>query len=310
VAGAAKIGGQYTAQVSSSNRRQRALARQKFQRQQQRRADTAARRRTRQRIIGIAVVVTLTVGAVTWVVIGRSSTDTVAEPAASASAAPSSSASAPASPSPSEASPSPEASPAASSSGASIEAATVSCAAPGAARPDNLSYASAPPVTPNAGATLTLDTNCGSIVIQTLPAEAPATVASELFLAKEGFYDLTSCHRLTTAGIYVLQCGDPKGNGTGGPGYSVPDENLPAEGSDNYPAGTVAMANAGPGTAGSQFFIVYQNTTLPAGYTIWGKVVQGLDIVQGIAAAGVQGGGSDGPPAQPVFITQAIVTPR
>lgn len=171
-----------------------------------------------------------------------------------------------------------------------------------------MSFAAAPAVADLTSATITLETNCGSIAIETLPAQAPATVASEVFLANEGFYDLTSCHRLTTAGIYVLQCGDPKGDGTGGPGYSVPDENLPAEGTNNYPAGTVAMANAGPGTAGSQFFIVYQDTTLPSGYTIWGKVVQGLDIVTGIAAAGVEGGGTDGPPAQPVFITKAIVT--
>jgi len=171
-----------------------------------------------------------------------------------------------------------------------------------------MSYAQAPATAGLTSATITLETNCGSIAIETLPAEAPATVASEVFLAKEGFYDLTACHRLTTEGIYVLQCGDPRGDGTGGPGYSVPDENLPAEGTSNYPAGTVAMANAGPGTAGSQFFIVYQDTTLPSGYTIWGKVVDGLEIVTGVAAAGVEGGGTDGPPAQPVFITKAIVT--
>jgi peptidyl-prolyl cis-trans isomerase B (cyclophilin B) len=163
-------------------------------------------------------------------------------------------------------------------------------------------------VKPDTAYTMTLATNCGDIVIETLPAEAPATVASMAFLTEEGYFDLTACHRLTTEGIFVLQCGDPAGNGTGGPGYSIPDENLPAEGEANYPAGTVAMANAGPGTGGSQFFIVYADTTLPSGYTIWGKVTKGLDIVEGIAAAGVEGGGTDGPPAQPVVIEKATLT--
>ncbi len=104
---------------------------------------------------------------------------------------------------------------------------------------------------------------------------APATVASAAFLADTGFYNSTACHRLTTAGIFVVQCGDPAGDGTGGPGYQIPDENLPPEGEANYPAGTVAMANAGPGTSGSQFFLVYEDTTLPAGYTIWGQVTDG-----------------------------------
>ena len=298
---------QYTPRVSSSNKRQRALARQKYERQQIRRADSAARRRTRQRITGIAVVLVLVAGAIAWVVIGRTSQT---EEVAQASASPSPAISAPSETAPASAAPASDApaSSAAPSGDPSGSTPVISCSEPGTPRPDNLTYAQAPPAGDITSATITFDTNCGSIVIETLPEQAPLTVASEAFLASEGFYDQTSCHRLTTAGIFVLQCGDPKGNGTGGPGYSVPDENLPAEGQGNYPAGTVAMANAGPGTAGSQFFIVYQDTTLPAGYTIWGKVVQGLDIVQGIAAAGVEGGAQDGPPAQPVFINKAIVT--
>lgn len=290
--------------VSSSNRRERALARGKYERQQQRRAQSAARRKARQRITGIAVVVVLVAGAVAWVAFSRGSQpQETAQPAASASPA----AASPAPSSVPSSSAVPAATPSSAAGGSTTPATVVSCSPPGTPRPDNLTYASAPD-SATAAASITLQTNCGDIVIETLPGQAPLTVASEAFLAQEGFYDQTSCHRLTTAGIYVLQCGDPKGNGTGGPGYTVPDENLPAEGEGNYPAGTVAMANAGPGTSGSQFFIVYQDTTLPAGYSIWGKVVQGLDVVQGVAAAGVQGGGSDGPPAQPVFITKAIVT--
>lgn len=108
----------------------------------------------------------------------------------------------------------------------------------------------------------------------------------------------------------MLQCGDPSGSGTGGPGYQVPDENLPKEGGVTYPAGTVAMANAGPGTSGSQFFIVYQDTTLPSSYTIWGEVTEGLDVVQAVAAAGVAGGSGDGPPAQPIGIVKAVPDPK
>jgi peptidyl-prolyl cis-trans isomerase B (cyclophilin B) len=162
------------------------------------------------------------------------------------------------------------------------------------------------PPTEGSAKSITFATNCGDIVVALDPA-APATVASEIFLAEQGFYDNTVCHRLTTDGIFVLQCGDPAGDGTGGPGYTVPDENLPAAGEANYPAGTVAMANAGPGTAGSQFFIVYQDTTLPGDYTIWGTVTSGLDIVQEIASVGVEDGSADGTPRQPVFIESATV---
>ena len=111
---------------------------------------------------------------------------------------------------------------------------------------------------------------------------------------------------MVTEGIKVLQCGDPTATGTGGPGFTIPDENLPAEGGVNYPAGTVAMANAGPGTSGSQFFLVYEDTTLPPNYTIWGEVSSGLDVVAKIAEAGVAGGGTDGTPAAPIGIETAV----
>ena len=104
----------------------------------------------------------------------------------------------------------------------------------------------------------------------------------------------------------MLQCGSPTNDGTGGPGYTLPDENLPAAAGVNYPAGTVAMANAGAETNGSQFFIVYEDTTLPAELHDLGQVVSGLDVVQNVAAAGVAGAvRADGPPAQPIVITKA-----
>jgi len=121
-------------------------------------------------------------------------------------------------------------------------------------------------------------------------------------LAKGKYFDGSLCHRLTTSGIFVLQCGDPTATGSGGPGFQYPDENLPANALNNYPAGTVAMANSGPGTNGSQFFLVYADTTLGPDYTIWGKITKGLDIVQAIAKAGVVGGGGDGTPAQTIAL--------
>jgi len=135
-------------------------------------------------------------------------------------------------------------------------------------------------------------------------AKAPQAVANMVALTEQGFFDGTPCHRLTTQGLYVLQCGDPTGTGTGGPGYTFgPLENVPADGV--YPAGTIAMARAqSPDSMGSQFFIVYQDTTLPGGYTVMGKVTSGLDsLVAKVASAGVQGGGGDGSPAVPVAIT-------
>jgi len=167
---------------------------------------------------------------------------------------------------------------------------------------------------PNAGitesnkATISFTTNQGEIVIETTPSLAPLTVNAIAALAQMNYFDKTICHRLTTEGIYVLQCGDPTGTGTGGPGFNIPDENLPEAVENNYPAGTVAMANAGPGTSGSQFFLVYQDTTLGPDYTIWGSITSGLDILQTIASAGVVDGGTDGAPISGVTIESTKVT--
>ena len=167
---------------------------------------------------------------------------------------------------------------------------------------------------PNAGitesnkASITFNTNQGEIVIETTPALAPLTVNAMAALAQKNYFDNTICHRLTTEGIFVLQCGDPTGTGNGGPGFNIPDENLPQPTENNYPAGTVAMANAGPGTSGSQFFLVYQDTTLGPDYTIWGSITSGLDILQTIASAGVVDGGADGAPLTGVTIESTKVT--
>jgi peptidyl-prolyl cis-trans isomerase B (cyclophilin B) len=153
--------------------------------------------------------------------------------------------------------------------------------------------------------TLVLDTNCGNIEIAADAAKAPATVTTIGFLANAKYYDASVCHRLTTEGIFVLQCGDPSATGAGGPGFTFKDENLPSASGVNYPKGTIAMANSGANKNGSQFFIVYQDTTLPPNYTIWGEVIKGLDIVEQIAANGTANGQSDGSPKYPVEIRSA-----
>ncbi|MGV8968044.1 MAG: peptidylprolyl isomerase [Cellulomonas sp.] len=152
----------------------------------------------------------------------------------------------------------------------------------------------------------TITTNVGDIGVELDGAAAPQAVASFVSLASQGFFDNTPCHRLAT-GIKVLQCGDPTGQGDGGPGYNFgPIENAPVD--NVYPAGTIAMARvANDGTSmGSQFFLVYEDTTIPAdsagGYTVFGHVTSGLDVVKAVADAGVQGGGTDGPPTTSVTI--------
>jgi peptidyl-prolyl cis-trans isomerase B (cyclophilin B) len=144
---------------------------------------------------------------------------------------------------------------------------------------------------------MTIVTNLGTITADIDTAEAPCTAGSFTHLAQEGYFDGQQCHRLVIDGIWVLQCGDPDARaaieagtpemaGQGSPGYSYGEENLPVQAAANYPVGTIAMANAGPGTTGSQFFIVYKDTQLPADYTILGQVTAGLDIVEQVAAAG------------------------
>ncbi|MFH8982667.1 peptidylprolyl isomerase [Streptomyces varsoviensis] len=157
-----------------------------------------------------------------------------------------------------------------------------------------------------------LDTTCGGIGIKLDAKNAPHTVNSFKFLADKGFFDHTKCHRLTTSNIYVLQCGDPKGTGSGGPGYTLPDENLksPSLKGDVYPAGTVAMANTGqPHTGGSQFFLVYQDSKLPPQYTPFGTIdAEGMKVLKKIAAAGESSGQGDGAPNATVVIDKATVT--
>ena len=155
--------------------------------------------------------------------------------------------------------------------------------------------------------TFTFTTNCGDVVVEADGKSAPITVTALSALAAGGFFDKTLCHRLTTENIFVLQCGDPTATGLGGPNFTYRDENLPTAAENNYPAGVVAMANSGQNTNGSQFFIVYEDTSLPPSYTIWGKVTKGLEIVQMVAKSGVLDGKKDGSPKQKIGIEKVKV---
>jgi peptidyl-prolyl cis-trans isomerase B (cyclophilin B) len=251
--------------VVSQEQRRRQLAREKFLRQQQRRTDARRKARMRNSVIASVLGVVL-VGSLALYTTGVLKND---DKKANAGAQVSPSASAP-------------------------SKAPDPCEKPAAGTAKSLTWKKEPAMTIDTSAkyTMKLATTCGDIGIALKTAAAPHTVNSFNFLAGQGFFDHTKCHRLTTEGIYVLQCGDPKGTGMGGPGYTIPDENLKDTSlkGNVYPAGTVAMANTGQKhTGGSQFFLVYQNSQLPPSYTPFGTVdAAGMKVLKKIAAAGAQ----------------------
>jgi peptidyl-prolyl cis-trans isomerase B (cyclophilin B) len=178
----------------------------------------------------------------------------------------------------------------------------------------------------NGYADMVMNTSQGQITIRLDVTHAPCSAASFAFLAGKKYFDGSKCHRITTAGIYVLQCGDPSGTGTGGPSYTYAAENLPTDQQPNYPLGVVAMANPGnKDLNGSQFFIVYKDTpmsvdesgnpvsNLTSDYTVIGTVVGGMDVVQKVAAGGVipsdPQNPNDGAPKLPVKISTMTVGP-
>jgi peptidyl-prolyl cis-trans isomerase B (cyclophilin B) len=152
----------------------------------------------------------------------------------------------------------------------------------------------------------TVDTSCGTFVIQLDPKRAPKTGGSFVSLAQQGFYDNLTFHRIAPG--FVIQGGDPAGNGSGGPGYKIREK---PPGNLVYSQGIVAMAKAGnepAGTSGSQFFVVTgNNANLPPDYALLGRVTQGLDVthrIEGLAST------SDGPPKQPIVIKKITVTEK
>lgn len=186
-----------------------------------------------------------------------------------------------------------------------------------AAKPVKLPSSDPDPAAPTS---MVISTNRGDIEVTFEPGQAPCTVNSFISLASQGYFDGTPCHRLSTQGYYVLQCGDPLGTGQGGPGYSFADELVtndprlqPCGSTDGqayctYPTGTVAMANRGPGTNGSQFFLVYGSSRFPPDFTVFGHLdAAGLKVVKDIAARGIGTpngiGPGDGSPKEPVTVT-------
>jgi peptidyl-prolyl cis-trans isomerase B (cyclophilin B) len=277
----------------TGNKRERELARAKYERQQARRAEEAARRRRRYQVVTAVLVSVAVVGAFIGLqhVLGGSSATPAAASTPSATTSPTDTATASAT---TQAVPIP------------TDGSNATCAYPagGTASKTVSSPPTSAPTRPVTG-TATIALNGKPVTVQLLRSKAPCTVNSFVHLAKAKFFDSTTCHRLTTGDLSVLQCGDPSGSGSGGPGYTFADENLAGA---KYPAGTLAMANSGANTNGSQFFLVYKDSsTLPPSYTPFGKVVGGMAVLDAIGAAGVKGGGSDGAPANPVTITSVSI---
>lgn len=287
----------------SPSSREREYAKRRYQDWQRKQVARAqARRRRRNGLVALSAVLSVVavVGVVVFVT-RRSDGTSSATPAASPSS------------SVSTGTPASSGSPTASGT-----AADNPCPAPTVKPPAKpKSWSAPPPAADAAGKTwkVALQTTCGAVLLSLDGAKAPQGVASTLFLSKNGFYDNTPCHRLVTSGIFVLQCGDPTGTGTGGPGYSYgPVENAPAN--NIYPAGTVAMARRGGDgkSMGSQFFLVYKDSPIPAdsagGYTVLGTIVGGLDVVEKVAAGGIASK-ADGstPPVRAISIVSATVSP-
>ncbi|WP_327157920.1 peptidylprolyl isomerase [Streptomyces tubercidicus] len=247
----------------SRDQRRRQLAREKYERQQQRRSTAQRKARRRNVVLASALAVALAAGVTAYASTGLTGDDQGSDRAAA--------------PSPSKA-PDP-------------------CNRPAEGAPSTKTWKKEPAMSLDTSASYAakLATTCGTIELKLDAGKAPHTVNSFAFLAGQGYFDHSKCHRLVDEGLHVLQCGDPKGTGQGTPGYTIPDENLkdPRLKGGVYPAGTVAMANRYDGrsektrnTGGSQFFLVYQDSKLPPNYTPFGTVTGGMDVLKKIAKAG------------------------
>jgi peptidyl-prolyl cis-trans isomerase B (cyclophilin B) len=287
-----------------TNEQRRATAKRKLERQLERRAQQARRRRTATIAALSVLVIAVVVALVGYFVFGfgKNSGGKTASSATSTT----------------------------STTGASVAPAASGVLPPfnpPAGLGDNCQYPASPqpaakkvnpprtgkvPTTP-AQVSASMVTDQGPVGLMLDQAKSPCTVNSFASLAEQGYFDNTPCHRLTTsATLGVLQCGDPTGQGNGGPGYQFANEyptNQYPPGDPAlqqpvvYPRGTLAMANAGADTNGSQFFLVYKDSQLPPNYTVFGTIQQdGLATLDKIAAAGVTGGGDDGKPATAVTI--------
>lgn len=278
--------------MAGSRERQRQRARERHERQREERRQRQSQLRKRLSIGAVVVLVIGLVAGLSLVFVGGSTPAAKSKPKATASASATSSAAAVAEP-----------------------AHHCTYTSNGSGKP------SLPTASPdyNASYTAAINTNLGKIGISLLNSKATCAVNSFAHLAETNFFNNTQCWRVSnSSGLYLLQCGDPNATaksklscssstlGSGGPGYQFADENLTGA---TYPAGTVAMANGGANTNGSQFFLVFKNTTLPASYPPFGKITSGLDILQNVAKAGtsctIQAGG--GVPKEKVIINSVTV---
>ncbi|MGV0792461.1 peptidylprolyl isomerase [Mycolicibacterium sp. XJ1819] len=288
-----------------TNEQRRATAQRKLERQLERRADKARKQRLYV-IIGSAVATVVVIAAVvaSFVLASRDSDD---QPAAAADTPPTSAQ-------------------AAAGTGELPEFEAPPRLGENCQYPATEGKASKPNTPPRTGkvptdpaeVSVSMETDQGNIGLMLANGKSPCTVNSFVSLAQQGFFDDTPCHRLTTSpSLSVLQCGDPTGAGTGGPGYHFsneyptnqfqPDDPKLME-PVRYPRGTLAMANAGPDTNGSQFFLVYGDSQLPPHYTVFGTIDDtGLATLDKIAEGGVAGGGQDGAPATEVKVTSILL---
>jgi peptidyl-prolyl cis-trans isomerase B (cyclophilin B) len=298
--------------LAGSRERERRRARERFEQQRSARVDRQRKNRKRAGI-GLAVlcVLGLIAGVTTILVSGGGTATAAKKPTAKVSATASPSASATAS-----ASPAAVTEPAQHCSYTSASAGSVVKASLPTASPDY-----------KAAYTASINTSLGPIKIDLANSKATCTVNSFVHLASDNFWNNTQCHRMSNSdGLYMLQCGDPTAKasqklscssttlGTGGPGYEFASENLPTAGSSGgatYKAGTVAMANGGGATNGSQFFLVFKDTTLGPDYTPFGTITSGLDILQNVAKAGTSctfAGAGGGVPKDKVVIDSVSIS--
>jgi peptidyl-prolyl cis-trans isomerase B (cyclophilin B) len=298
--------------LAGSRERERRRARDRFEQQRGARLERQRKNRKRAGVaLAVLCVLGLIAGVTTVLVSGGGAATAAKKPAAKVSATASPSASATAS-----ASPAAVTEPAQHCSYTSASAGSVVKSSLPTASPDY-----------KAAYTASINTNLGPIKIDLANSKATCTVNSFVHLASDNFWNNSQCHRMSNSdGLYMLQCGDPTAKaseklscssstlGTGGPGYEFASENLPtasSSGSVTYKAGTVAMANGGGATNGSQFFLVFKDTTLGPDYTPFGTITSGLDILQNVAKAGTSctfAGAGGGVPKDKVVIDSVSIS--
>ncbi|MEV4824967.1 peptidylprolyl isomerase [Micromonospora sp. NPDC049274] len=275
--------------MTSTRERQRAAARARLEKEMAERSAKARKRRQTQAIVGAAAVLVLVVAGTVWLVTTLGGDDDKSGTAASQSGA----------------------------------RECVYNAMPTDQRPPQIKDVGTPSNQQSGTGvqTMTITTNLGPITAKVDRSQVPCTAGAFSYLAEKNFFDNSKCHRLVTEGIKVLQCGDPsatgKGwrdtDGTGGPSFRLPEENLPTDKRPPYPEGVIAMANSGqPGSTGSQFFIVYGDSPLDPAYTVLGTVTGGMDIVKDVAKAGDDGAfakqAGGGHPKKEVVITDLTMS--